>query len=104
MKDYHLNTAFRHDGQLFRVYPAFNLNNPCDGCHFRRSLKEVCNAPDDLRCSYPSRIFRLVETRHGASHKQKRKNTIWRRVKARLLWSKHFYNSDTSIHFYNSKI
>ena len=96
--DYPIGLIVRIAESQFKVCPAKNLNYPCDGCHFRMSPKHVCVAPENLLCSYPSRIFRPIKI------STKNKNTFWRRLLAAHLWMKHFYNSANGTHYYNTKI
>lgn len=85
MKNYTVGQTFALDGKTYKVlYPA-NLNAQCEGCCFKNKF---CEAPSDLVCYKPSRIFKQITVKN-----KPKKNTFWRKLKATLIWHDRFMSN-----------
>lgn len=93
MKDYTVGQTFTIKGKTYKVFYPANLNAQCDGCFFKNPF---CEAPPNLICWKPSRIFKHVKVKN-----RPKRNTLWRNFKASILRADHFYKDPKNRSYLN---
>lgn len=91
MITYQIGETFVHKGKIYTTCKEIRM---CNGCHFFKfdGKTGVCVAPAKTDCF--DKIFKIVK-------QQPKKNTLWRKIQAFMLWNKHFQNDHQTMYMRN---